>query len=315
MVSKYSSGSTAVVTETNDKENLDFESVPEFIREPRSASYKDSYALNKEAPKKDASVKKEPFYLRKDLYVTTTNKEADASNNCLAGNASASASDSSDDVCAESIVEDSLAITQSQKKTLDMRLDYLHSDYADIQELDMPKSAELEALWPGVSHHDIFHMAAKKPPGFYVTVGFAGGVLATLLVVWAFSWNWHGTPQTASADKKIVVAQSSKTNNAKPNFLNTNVQNAPTPVITKQVSSGLEVVVPTVSTYEVKSGDTLAGIAWQTYKRATPRLLDAICKANGMRSADVLSLGQKLVLPEYRPQPSQIAAGTSSSVQ
>jgi LysM repeat protein len=63
-----------------------------------------------------------------------------------------------------------------------------------------------------------------------------------------------------------------------------------------------DVIMPTTPTYEVKTGDTLAGIALIAYKRASPRLLDEICRANNMRNANVLSLGQKLVLPEYRPQ-------------
>ncbi|HEY9867987.1 MAG TPA: LysM domain-containing protein, partial [Candidatus Obscuribacterales bacterium] len=75
---------------------------------------------------------------------------------------------------------------------------------------------------------------------------------------------------------------------------------------------GSEVIVPAYPTYEVKSGDTLAAIAIKAYRKVSPRLLDEICRANGMRNANVLSLGQRLVLPEYRPQSSQIAAGAGS---
>jgi nucleoid-associated protein YgaU len=58
---------------------------------------------------------------------------------------------------------------------------------------------------------------------------------------------------------------------------------------------------------QVQAGDTLAAIAMRNYKRVSPRLLDEICKANNMRNANVLSLGQKLTLPSYNTQPTQIA--------
>jgi LysM repeat protein len=63
-----------------------------------------------------------------------------------------------------------------------------------------------------------------------------------------------------------------------------------------------EAITPAEPTYEVQSGDTLAAIALRNYKRVSPRLLDEICLANNMKNANVLSLGQKIVLPVYHPQ-------------
>jgi nucleoid-associated protein YgaU len=57
-------------------------------------------------------------------------------------------------------------------------------------------------------------------------------------------------------------------------------------------------------------GDTLAGIALKNYKKVSPRLLDQICRANNMRNANVLSLGQKLTLPEYKAQTTQATQAT-----
>jgi nucleoid-associated protein YgaU len=74
-----------------------------------------------------------------------------------------------------------------------------------------------------------------------------------------------------------------------------------------RTESGGEVVAPGSGSYQVQTGDTLAGIALKNYKRVSPRLLDEICKANNLRNANVLSLGQKLALPEYHTQPAQIA--------
>jgi nucleoid-associated protein YgaU len=55
----------------------------------------------------------------------------------------------------------------------------------------------------------------------------------------------------------------------------------------------------------------MAAIAIKEYGRATPRLLDSICKANNLRNANFLQLGQSLTLPDYLPQSAQVAAGPS----
>ena len=80
-------------------------------------------------------------------------------------------------------------------------------------------------------------------------------------------------------------------------------------------AAGGDLIIPLATTYEVQSGDTLAVIALRNYKHASPRLLDEICRANGMRNANVLSLGQKITLPEYHRQTSQVASTTSNPIQ
>lgn len=159
------------------------------------------------------------------------------------------------------------------------------------EEIPLPKTAELEALWPGVNHD--FLQAPRKTPSFYLSIGFLAGAVVSLLVCWIFAAFNH-VPANVSKliDKKIFWAGgTSKSNQAVP-----------------QAAAG-DVIVPAYPTYEVKDGDTLAGIALQAYKRVSPRLLDEICRANEMRSAHVLRLGQKLILPEYRMQTSQATAG------
>lgn len=181
------------------------------------------------------------------------------------------------------------------------------------------KSAELEALWPGVAA-DFMHGHQRKAPGFYLTIGFVSGIVVALVGVWGASSvvnMFSGTPNTANDPKQQKVILS-RGHNATSSTNNTNVAQAPIAAtqatVTTRVPSDstAELVVPMVTEYEVKPGDTLAGIALKTYKRVSPRLLDEICKANNMRSANVLNLGQKLVLPEYRPQTTQLATGASS---
>jgi LysM repeat protein len=167
------------------------------------------------------------------------------------------------------------------------------------QAIALPKSAELEALWPGVNH-DVFHVGPKKGPSFYLSIGFAVGAVVSWIGVWAFSSISHNMASTPTQTKEIVVAQG-KTAGAH--------QAAGAGTVSGDGQLGT--IAPASPVYEVATGDTLAGIALKNYHRATPRLLDEICRANNMSNANVLNLGQKLNLPEYHPQ--QIAEPSSAA--
>lgn len=185
----------------------------------------------------------------------------------------------------------------------------------------LSKSAELETLWPGVSADFLHgHHGSKKQPSFYWGIGFASGVSATVVLTAIVFGMMHlfaaaTNPQTAA---RIVLAQGKSSSTTQ---MGSSVATESGAVVTRVNNlppsaavgiGGPEVIVPIYSNYTVKNGDTLAGIALQAYKRATPRLMDEICRANGMRNANVLSLGQTIVLPEYRPQSNQIASGATS---
>lgn len=168
----------------------------------------------------------------------------------------------------------------------------------------LPKSAELEALWPGISS-DFLH-SPRKGASFYLTIGFMAGAVVSLIGVWGVSAFTHASAG-GTTKKEIVVANGGQST--------TNSGGASGVVTTVAGNAQPEVIVPLFPSCEVGPGDTLAAIALKHYKRATPRLLDEICRANGMRNANVLNLGQKLVLPEYRPQTRQIATGASTVQQ
>lgn len=185
--------------------------------------------------------------------------------------------------------------------------------YAEDEVEPHAKSAEIETLWPGVSVDFLHGNHHKKQPSFYWGVGFVSGIVASVLSVGVI----YGATQLFAhhADNsapQIVVANGSAGVNQVKGSLTT-VKGASAPVTTR-ISGNFdsEVIAPLFSTYTVRTGDTLASIALQAYKRATPRLLDEICRANGMRNANVLSLGQTLNLPQYRPQTRQIASGASA---
>jgi LysM repeat protein len=153
-------------------------------------------------------------------------------------------------------------------------------------EAEAPKSDELEALWPGV-HHD-FEPSRQRPVSLYLTIGFMAGAVISLAGVFGYSAVSHAVASKAPSGQTIAS--------------NSDTAKTPTPGGPQTGQDGSETLVPATNSYQVAPGDTLAGIALKNYKKVSPRLLDQICRANNMRNANVLSLGQKLTLPEYKAQ-------------
>jgi len=177
---------------------------------------------------------------------------------------------------------------------------------SSVEDSVLEKTAELEALWPGVNHHEFFQ-PSRKSPSFFLTIGFLAGAVVSLIGVWGYSFFTSGGINNVVAQQKKIVVAGGGTVGAKSQISSETGSGGTHPIVV----GGSEVIVPAFPTYEVQSGDTLAAIALKAYHRASPRLLDEICKANNMRSAHVLNLGQTLTLPEYRPS-SQIAAGAGA---
>lgn len=174
------------------------------------------------------------------------------------------------------------------------------------QQSETPPTDELEALWPGVHHdlHSDLNQPSKRQPSFYMMLGFMAGAVVSLLGVWGYSAVGAKIIAGGDAQKQILVAGAST---------KSQTENSEPEIETKGVDPNAT-LVPISSTYEVKANDTLVMIAMKNYKKVTPRLLDEIVKANGLKSANVLSLGQKLNLPNYKPQSSTIAATSSGQV-
>jgi nucleoid-associated protein YgaU len=178
---------------------------------------------------------------------------------------------------------------------------------------EMEITRELEALWPGVNNE--FFQTTKRTPNFYLTLGFVAGTIVTLFAVNIYAALTHaGNPTQAQDAKRIVVATTGSADNAASNVSSFSASKLPAiamPSANDKTSvatgNGSELLTPVESIHEVKNGDTMAAIVMHAYKRVSPRLMDTICKANGMRSPDKLTLGQKLSLPPYRTLPTQIA--------
>jgi len=174
-------------------------------------------------------------------------------------------------------------------------------------EVETPKSDELEALWPGV-HQDFLH-SPKRTPSFYLTLGFMAGAFLSMVGIWGYSSVSGMIANNPQASKAVVATAGSPAA-------------APAGQSVAVVPSGSDpnsLLVPAHTSVEIQTGDTLAAIALREYKRVSPRLLDEICRANGLKNANFLSLGQKITLPNYQSTAqvqaqSQVAATAAAQV-
>lgn len=169
-------------------------------------------------------------------------------------------------------------------------------------EVETPRTDELEALWPGV-HQDFLH-TPKRTPSFYLTLGFLAGAFISMIGVWGYS---AVTGMVASSSVNNGAANKVVASSSAPQAQQQAAPSVP------QGGDPNAVLVPAHATVEIGNGDTLAAIALREYKRVSPRLLDEICRANGLRNANFLSLGQKITLPNYKPAP-QVAASAGAQI-
>jgi len=170
--------------------------------------------------------------------------------------------------------------------------------FANIfSDVHAPRADELEALWPGV-HQDFFQQAqSKRTPSFYMMIAFLAGAVTSMIVIWGYS------------AVSSLVANAGKLAD-KPTAVSAPQPVAQQPLVPQNIDPSA-ILKPAHATVEVQNGDTLAAIAVREYGKTSPRLLDAICRANGLRNANFLKLGQALNLPDYTPQSAQPAGSVS----
>lgn len=176
---------------------------------------------------------------------------------------------------------------------------------------NLPKSDELEALWPGF-HQDFMH-TPRRSPSFYMMLGFLGGAIVSMVGVWAFAFIgglFHHGPGSTKVEHKPAASQQ-VVETAGVNAVSNTVNNAAP--LTPRGGDPKALLIPQHATVEVQAGDTMAAIAMREYGRVSPRMLDTIIKVNGLKNANFLSLGQKINLPNYQPITTTQAGSTSTT--
>ena len=149
-----------------------------------------------------------------------------------------------------------------------------NSNYTDYYQ-NAVKDKELEMLWSFKNHAKM----AEKSVVAYFTTGFFAGVVVTLIMTTLIS---------------CLVNYSS---NKADDFKLTPKEQKMEKIALEPADASVAAVSGKYENYEVKSGDTLAGIVMRFYGIYSIDKMDAIQKANGMKSPNELSIGQKLIIP------------------
>lgn len=148
-------------------------------------------------------------------------------------------------------------------------------DYTDYYQNDA-KDKELDVLWQSVKSHA---KMTEKSVIAYFTTGFFAGVIVTLIMTTLIS---------------CLVNYSS---NRADDFKLTPKEQKMEKIALEPADTAVAVTSGKYENYEVKSGDTLAGIVMRFYGIYSIDKMDAIQKANNMKSPNELSIGQKLIIP------------------
>jgi len=172
------------------------------------------------------------------------------------------------------------------------------------------KEKELDLLWK-----DFRIPKGERSPIVYLGMGFVAGIVATLLVsglISMSSGDFH-IKSSENVSTEIVApveGESSEVTTSETSETVSNEEETPAPAQTKRFgffgsnkasssesSSESSTASQANKEYEVQSGDTMEKIVKSFYGSYSTEKVDAIVKANNMKDANKLSIGQKLIIP------------------
>ncbi len=146
------------------------------------------------------------------------------------------------------------------------------------------REKELDVLWRNFK----INQRADKSPGVYLTIGFITGAFCMFLMTALLSFGTNASDSSMQTD--IAMPKVKKESKLHLSFI---------PASRKQKETTEEVSTPAVTyqSYTVESGDTLEKIIIRFYGKNDVSKIDKIVEANKLKSANSLSIGQKLVIP------------------
>ena len=168
------------------------------------------------------------------------------------------------------------------------------------------KEKELDILWK-----DFKIPKGERSPIVYLGIGFALGVITTLLVsafIGMSSGNFHPGFSSKKAQETAAVtvpAETSTVNEYEDETTTTETSVEPEAkprkfgIFSSRSNSEATTETPTVENkeYEVQSGDTMERIVKNFYGNYSEEKVNAVMKANNMTNPNKLSIGQKLIIP------------------
>ncbi len=199
----------------------------------------------------------------------------------------------------ESLSEENNNINNASEKQSQTPEEYVRS----ASEENLSKSQEIDLLWQN------FKIAqfSNKSPAVYITIGFIGGILSTLLVGGIFGYFISkpdvkiSLPQISLPQSAVVQEEQEDVNarvvvpdeNGEPQVAQSNEQ------IQDSVQSVEENVQSSsgVKKHVVSDGETVEAIIKHYYGSYTPDRAEKIKQANNLKSLDRISIGQELIIP------------------
>ncbi len=148
---------------------------------------------------------------------------------------------------------------------------------------NQPSPHELDMLW---STGRLYNKEERSPILFLIG-GFVLGILLTSAVFLLFI----NKPAIQTGDGGLL---SPIIEDVQPDTTDTSSAGSSSEQADDKTSGALDV---NFATYVVKSGDTLGSIAYKHYGSSAPNYVEKITRANKMKDADTLQIGQKLVIP------------------
>lgn len=143
------------------------------------------------------------------------------------------------------------------------------------------KEKELDVLWQNFR----VNQKEEKSPGIYLVTGFIAGAIAMLIMTTLLSFSVNNEPSDMISTEPVKEK-------AKLNFI-------PSDKSIKDVSSTEQkaMVSGNNESYQVKQGDTLAGIVVRFYGKYDVSKIEKIKQVNGLTNENSLKLGQSLIIP------------------
>ena len=175
------------------------------------------------------------------------------------------------------------------------------------KENEYNKTQEIDLLWQNFKSTQF----NTNSPTAYVLMGFVGGVVATLLVMFCIGWISNGkqiplvnsnVKQEQQADSEYAESEEVQDTTAEEQ-VETPAKNEETVVRdTQETKVEQKAEEPKIDTskmkkYVVKSGDTGESIIKHFYGSYTPERAERVMKANNLTNLDRINIDQELYIP------------------
>lgn len=174
---------------------------------------------------------------------------------------------------------------------------------AKDKENDYSKTQEIDLLWQNFKATQF----NSNSPTAYILMGFAAGVISTLLILFCIGWFSNGKaysnlftkPAAPVEQPQVIEEETSEVQNTEEETPAAVEEQQPEAQETKPEQKAEESKPTNVKMkkYIVKSGDTGESIIKHFYGSYSPEYAEKIMQANNMKNLDRINIDQELLIP------------------